>query len=88
MLDVFVARDTTAFSEYYFQLRDKGVIYQYALQYSDDNRIQLQRFETVDALHAHLKAQSLVKELIAFAKEKWVAYSAEDFRLSQRLIEV
>lgn len=88
MPDVFVPRDTSAFSEYYFQLRDKGVIYQYALKYSDDNRIQLQRFETVDALQQYLNSQSLNEGLIAFASEKGVVYNAKDYRLSEKLMEV
>src|SRR5690554_7521750 len=88
MPDVFVPRDTSAFSEYYFQLRDKGVIYQYALKYSDDNRIQLQRFETVDALQQYLNSQSLNEGLIAFAREKGVVYNARDYRLSEKLMEV
>ena len=88
MPDVFVPRDTSAFSEYYFQLRDKGVIYQYALKYSDDNRIQLQRFETVDALQQYLNTQSLNEGLIAFAREKGVVYNARDYRLSEKLMEV
>src|SRR5690606_22759819 len=86
--DVFVARDTTAFSDYYYRLRDQGVIYQYALKYSDDYRLQLQRFDKVDALKNHLDQQSLLRGLLRFAKEKGISYNEKDFRRSQQYIEV
>jgi carboxyl-terminal processing protease len=88
MPDVFVARDTTAFSDYYYRLRDQGIIYQYALKYSDDYRLQLQRFDKVDALKNHLDQQSLLRGLLRFAKEKGISYNEKDFRRSQQYIEV
>jgi carboxyl-terminal processing protease len=88
MPDVFVARDTTAFSDYYYRLRDQGVIYEYALKYSDDYRLQLQRFDSVDALKSHLDQQSLLSGLLSFAREKGIKYNERDFRRSQQYIEV
>jgi carboxyl-terminal processing protease len=88
MPDVFVARDTTAFSDYYYRLRDQGVIYEYALKYSDDYRLQLQRFDAVDALKNHLDQQSLLSGLLSFAREKGITYNERDFRRSQQYIEV
>ncbi|GAO29718.1 S41 family peptidase [Geofilum rubicundum] len=88
MPDVFVARDTTAFSDYYYRLRDRAIIYQYALRYSDDNRLQLQRFDDVDALKNHLDEQNLLDGLLAFAREEGVAYNEKDFRRSRQYIAV
>lgn len=88
MPDVFVARDTTAFSDYYYRLRDQGIIYQYALKYSDDYRLQLQRFDKVEALKIHLDQQSLLSGLLSFAREKGITYNERDFRRSQQYIEV
>ncbi len=88
MPDVFVSRDTTAFSDYYYRLRDQGVIYQYALKYSDDHRLQLQRYDKVEALMSHLNQASLLKGLLGFAREKGIAYNEKDFRRSQQYIEV
>ncbi len=88
MPDVFVSRDTTAFSDYYYRLRDQGIIYQYALKYSDDHRLQLQRYDKVEALLNHLNKASLLNGLLAFAREKGIAYNDKDFRRSQQYIEV
>lgn len=88
MPDVFVPRDTTAFSDYYFEIRDKGVLYQYALKYADDNRIQLQRFETAEALKTHLDQQALIEDMVRFAGSQGVEFNTNDFNRSKRLMEV
>jgi carboxyl-terminal processing protease len=88
MPDVFVARDTTAFSDFYYRLRDKAILYQYALKYSDDNRLQLQRFDEVDALKNHLDQQNLLDGLLAFAREEGVTYNEKDLRRSRQYIAV
>lgn len=86
MPDVFVARDTSGFSDYYFQIRDKALLYQFALKYSDDNRIQLQRFETVDALEEHLDKENVLSGLVMFASEHGVIYNEKNFRQSKELM--
>ncbi len=86
MPDVFVARDTSGFSDYYFQIRDKALLYQFALKYSDDNRIQLQRFETVDALEKHLDKENVLIGLVMFASEHGVIYNEKNFRQSKELM--
>lgn len=86
MPDVFVARDTSGFSDYYFQIRDKALLYQFALKYSDDNRIQLQRFETVDALEKHLDKENVLSGLVMFASEHGVIYNEKNFRQSKELM--
>jgi carboxyl-terminal processing protease len=88
MPDVFVPRDTVGFTDYYYQLRDKGVIYQFALKYSDDNRLHLQRFETVESLKKHLDTQAIAPKLVRFATELGVRYNASQFSKSQKYIEV
>jgi len=88
MPDVFVARDTSAFSDFYYSLRDKGIIYQYALKYSDDYRLQLQRYDDVDNLQDFLDNQSLLKGLLVFAKEKGIEFDQKDFSRSKDYIAI
>ena len=38
MPDVFVGRDTTNFTNFFYNLRASGVLYQFALQYADEHR--------------------------------------------------
>lgn len=50
MPDIFVPVDTTSFSEYYYKIREKGLIYQFAFYYSDVNRSILNKFKNYQEL--------------------------------------
>jgi carboxyl-terminal processing protease len=86
MPDVFVPRDTSGFSDYYFKIRDRALMYQFALKYSDDNRIQLQRFETVEALEHHLDKENVLARLIKYAADNGIKYDEKGFRQSKNLM--
>jgi carboxyl-terminal processing protease len=86
MPDVFVGRDTSNHTDYYYNLRESGVIYQFALDYSDRNRNELSEFETVEQLAAFLDRQPIGDMLISFAKEKGVEYKASEYLISKALI--
>jgi carboxyl-terminal processing protease len=88
MPDVFVPRDTSNHSDYYYRLRETGTIYQFALEYADKNRKELSEFETVDALKQHLDQQSIGQKLTTFAKTKDVKFNSSDYQTSEELIEL
>ncbi len=88
MPDVFVPRDTTDHSDYYYRLRETGTIYQFALEYADRNREELSAFENVKTLKNHLDQQDISNQLIEFAKTKDVKYNHNDFQRSKNLIDL
>lgn len=88
MPDIFVPRDTTEFSDYFFNLRDQGIIYRFALQYTDDNRAELQKFNSVDALEEHLANQPLTRQLVRFASQQGITFNEQQYRISQRRINI
>jgi len=87
MPDVFVPRDTTEFTEYYYQLREKGLIYQYALQYADQNRDKLKALNTATAIETELAKTNLVSELVKFAESKGVKTIAAQLAISRHIID-
>lgn len=86
MPDIFVPRDTTKYSDYYYKLRDKGVIYQFALEFSDKNRLQLTRYETVDELLKYIDDTNLESLIIKAATDKGVKYNNKQFLTSKEII--
>ncbi|WP_234408316.1 S41 family peptidase [Marinilabilia salmonicolor] len=88
MPDVFVPRDTTEHSDYYYRLRETGTIYQFALDYADRNRQTLSAFENVKTLKQHLDQQPISELLIEFANSKSVKYNHSDFQKSKNLIDL
>lgn len=88
MPDVFVPRDTTAFTDYYFALRENGYIYQFALKYSDENRQLLQQFETVKSIKTHLDSQPVTQQLVKFAEQLGLRQSRVQLATSYKLIDL
>ena len=88
MPDIFVARDTSEFTNYYFNLRSKGTVYSFALAYADVHRDALKQFKSAAGILKYLDERPIVKELLAKAQKDGIAFNAKEFELSKRLIEV
>ena len=71
--DVFVPLDTVAHSDYYNKLFNSGLIYQFALDYADKHRPQLNRFKEAGQIDSYLHKVSAIDEFIRFASQKGVS---------------
>ena len=67
MPDYFVAKDTTLYTSYYNEAMTSGLVSQFCFEYVDDNRTELQKHATPDALLQYLKRQGLVDKFVRFA---------------------
>jgi len=88
MPDYFVPTDTSDRSEYYYDLREQGILYQFALEYSDNNRSQLSEYETAGELKRHLDQQPIASLLTDFASQKGIKFNREQFQVSKELLSV
>jgi carboxyl-terminal processing protease len=87
MPDIFVARDTTAYTPYLNQALNYGYLYQFAFKYTDANRKMLNSFKTWQAMNVHLSKQALLNEFTAFASQKGLAPNPKQINISRKLIE-
>jgi carboxyl-terminal processing protease len=87
MPDVFVPRDTTSLTDYYYRLREKGAIYQFALSYADKHREQMKQWRTADEFENNLNGSELVSQLVGFAEKQGVKTNAAQLAVSRQLIE-
>ena len=72
MPDLFVPRDTSAYSPYLTQVVNNGIIYQFAFKYSDENRELLSKFKSAKSLVVYLKKSNILDEFIQFATSKGI----------------
>ena len=86
MPDIFVGRDTTLNTPYYNKVVNLAFTYQFAYQYTDRHRKELQQFKDWQALEKHLNKQNLIKEFVAFAAEKDVAPNEAQIQKSRPLL--
>ncbi len=83
MPDYFIAEDTTYFSNYYKDVLYKGYVYQFAFEYSDDNRKEFSSFADYKELDAALRSSNMFDKFVNFAANKGVTPTDEDLKASK-----
>ena len=86
MPDIFVSRDTSEYSTYLNKVVNYGYLYQFAFQYTDNNRKKLNTFKSWQQLSEYLKNQAVLDEFVKFAATKGVAPNNKDINISRGLI--
>ena len=86
MPDVFVGRDTTLNTPYYNKCVNLAITYQFAYAYTDKHRKELSQFKDWQALEKHLNNQNVLRDFVAFAKEKDIAPNEEQIQKSKPLL--
>ena len=87
MPDIFVGRDTTLNTAWYNRCVNHAYTYQFAYQYTDKHRKELEKFKDWKALEKHLNATNWLPEFVAFAKIKGVEPDEAQIAKSKPLIE-
>ena len=87
MPDIFVPLDTTGISDYYMQVRNKGLLYRFALDYSDANRKELSRLSTPQEFIQSLNKAGILRKFVVFAAKNGVKENANQIRTSEKLLK-
>ena len=88
MPDIFVPRDTTLYSDFYYDLRANGIIYQFALKYADENRTELNKYGDAGSMLKYLNTQPVFNEFTRFLKKKKIKADQKQMERSRPLIDV
>jgi carboxyl-terminal processing protease len=88
MPDVFIPWDSTMFSDYYVELRRKGVANNYTLQYVENNREMLtQKYPTLSSFKANFTVDStMLKSFFGMAEKDSVKFDEKGWQASELLI--
>ncbi|MEZ5000740.1 MAG: S41 family peptidase [Bacteroidales bacterium] len=86
MPDLFVPADSSGMSGYFMRIRNAGLIYRYALRYSDENRETLQQITNIKELRNYLDRQDLLGSFTRFATENGVKYDGWGIKASGDII--
>ncbi len=87
MPDIFIPRDTSGMTSYFSSVVNSGIIYQYALEYSDQNRAQFSSFKNYQELYDYLQQQPLLEDFTNYAVIKGVKKRPVLINISGKLIE-
>lgn len=86
MPDIFIPRDTSGMTTYFTDIVNSGILYLYALNYSDSNREKFAAYNTWEELYGYLNTQPLLQSLTDFAAEKGIKKRPYLINISARLI--
>ncbi len=86
--DIFVPKDTSYYSEYINKIISKGLIYNFAVKYTDEHRKQLSKYKTADEINRYLEQQNVLNKFIAYAGKKGVKANLKDLQKSENEINI
>lgn len=87
MPDYFVPADTTGYSDYFSKLTQKGLVYQFALDYADSNRKELSAYKTASEFDNYFRNVNVLNLFVAFAEKKGVKPNTADLKISMKIID-
>jgi carboxyl-terminal processing protease len=88
MPDIFVPIDTSGVTEYFYNIRNQGLIYRYSLKYSDENRTLLSALHTPEEFVAELDKRNVLKKFVAFASNEGVKEIPKEIKISEKILKV
>lgn len=86
MPDVFVGRDTTLYTPYFNLVSNRAYTYQFAYQYTNKHRAELNKYKDWQSLEQYLIASNWMPEFVTFAKEKGVEPNEKQLAISRPLL--
>ena len=87
MPDIFVPQDTTGMTSYYRMAVNRALTIQFAFQYTDNHRAEMQKYETEESLLQYLKHQNILEQFARFAENKGLKRRNILMYKSQKLFE-
>lgn len=86
MPDVFVGRDTTLNTPWYNRCVNLAYTYQFAYQYTDAHRKELNKYKDWQSLEKYLIKQDIIPEFVKFAEGKGVEPNQGEIQKSRPLM--
>lgn len=86
MPDVFVPLDTTGLTKYYVETVRRGILYNFAFEYVDNNRVYLDQFKDAQSINNYLDSINIFDSFVQFAEENGVSKSTKGFNQSKEIV--
>ena len=87
MPDIFVASDTTDVTQYCNEVFSRGLVSQFALKFSNNNRHNLTDYRSHETLTTHLEKMGLFNNFVKFATDKGVKANKEEIQKSEKILK-
>ena len=86
MPDIFIGRDTSLNTPWYNRVVNRAYTYQFAYQYTDRHRKELNKIRDWQDMEKWLKKQNWIPEFVQFCKDKGVEPNDKEIEKSKPLL--
>ena len=87
MPDIFIPLDTTGFSDYFSKVRNMGLIYRFAFDFTDSHRSEMAGFTEAKQITGYLdKKTRYFQEFLKYAEENGVKRVQKEIAISETII--
>jgi len=83
---VFIPIDTTGYTSYFAEIRNRGLMYSFAFQYADQNRAKLSGYKDIEQLEKYLDNIKILDDFVSFATKKGIAAKPKEITVSKEII--
>lgn len=87
MPDLFVPADTLGYSDFYSKITQKGLVYQFALDYADSKRKDLSKLTNTSDFGKYFQNNDILSQFVVFAAQKGIKASNSDLKTSSKIID-
>lgn len=90
MPDIFVPLDTAGNSAYFSRITRRGLEYQFAFEFVDNNRERFTKYKDVKELIKQLNSEitTIFNDFVIYAEEKGVKKNERDIQVSKKTIQI
>ncbi|MFQ3578833.1 MAG: S41 family peptidase [Bacteroidales bacterium] len=87
MPDYFIPLDTTGYSTFYSVLINKGILYDYAFDYTDKYREELKAFKNGNEIVSYLEQNNFYNEFLKYCHSQNIKPTSKELQTSGHLIK-
>lgn len=86
MPDIFIPLDTIGITNYFSDITNKGLLYEYSFYYADNNRTVLSTYKNADKLQKYLQSVGIVNQFVKYVEKNGIKPNNTDIKESEKLI--
>ncbi len=88
MPDVFVPLDTTGISPYFNKVRNLGLIYRFAFNYTDSHRNKLEKLSSANEIEGYLDKTNYFNEFVRYAESNGIKPNLQEIKTSHDVLAI
>ena len=88
MPDIFVPIDTSGVTDYLIHIRNKGLIYRFALRFADNHRNKLEQNSTPEGIVNYLDKSKVLAQFKKYVRQEGISSTQSEIKRSEEILRI